>query len=145
MLQFIRLCEKYDINFIYPTDLTYDSHWLSGFIDADGTITINHSNNQLSISLSQKNIYLLQIIQKLYGGSIYKDNSKYESFKLYYTSKNEQSQLLLNYFKFAPLRTAKLHRISLIKQFYYLKTLPQSELTSKAWVEFYKKWTNYEG
>lgn len=43
--------------FFYPSDLTYDNAWLSGFIDGDGSITINKSNKQLSISISHKNIY----------------------------------------------------------------------------------------
>ncbi|ODV64581.1 COX1-domain-containing protein, partial [Hyphopichia burtonii NRRL Y-1933] len=47
-----------------------------GFFDADGTVTINNTNNQLSISISQKTTELLQPLIDLYGGHIYIDNGK---------------------------------------------------------------------
>jgi intein/homing endonuclease len=87
MLQLQKICDKYDITFIYPKSLEFKNNWFAGFIDADGTVTINKTNNQLSISVSQKNIYLLQILKTIYGGSIYADHSSQLSFKLYYTSK----------------------------------------------------------
>lgn len=143
MLQFIRVCSKYDIKFIEPLELTFNNNWFAGFIDADGTVIINKTNMQLSISVSHKNIYLLNILKKIYGGNIYKDNSKYESFKLYFTSK-EDIFFLLSYFKLAPLRTAKKHRIYLIKDFYELKNLKTETLnSSKAWITFFNKWSSY--
>jgi hypothetical protein len=48
---------------------------MGGFFDADGTITINVTNYQLSISISQKTQELLLIIQNLYGGLIYIDRN----------------------------------------------------------------------
>jgi hypothetical protein len=87
MLQLQKICEKYEITFIYPKPLLWDNNWFAGLIDADGTITINKTNNQLSISVSQKNIYLLEILKTIYSGSIYPDFSSHLSYKLYYTSK----------------------------------------------------------
>ena len=54
-----KICIKYDLNLIYPDKLTYDSGWLAGFFDGDGTVTINKSTTQLSISASQKTSELL--------------------------------------------------------------------------------------
>ena len=56
-------------------------------------------------------------MKEIYGGNISKDNGKYESFKLDYTSK-EDILFLLDYLKLSPLRTAKKHRINLIKEYY---------------------------
>lgn len=38
MVQLNKICEKYNINFKYPSPLTYSSGWLAGFIDSDGSI-----------------------------------------------------------------------------------------------------------
>jgi hypothetical protein len=54
---------------------------LSGFFDADGTVTINKSNTQLSISASQKTSEILQPLIELYGGYIYIDRGSSNSFK----------------------------------------------------------------
>jgi hypothetical protein len=54
---------------------------MSGFFDADGTITINSNNWQLSLSISQKTSELLEPLTDLYGGSIYIDRSSEQSFK----------------------------------------------------------------
>lgn len=143
LLQLSKIAEKYNIDIKLPLPLTYDNNWLSGFLDADGTITINKTNNQLSIYISQKNIYLLEIIKNIYGGNIYIDKSKYESYKQYYSNK-EDILFLLEYLKISPLRTAKKSRISLIKEFYYQKSLKLDSINKeKAWKYFYDKWLNY--
>lgn len=144
MLQLQKLCEKYDIVFNFPKPLEYSNNWLAGFIDADGTITINKTNNQLAISVSQKNIYLLEILKSIYGGSILMDKSSQLSYKLYYTSKLNILSLL-DYLKLAPLRTAKKYRVYLINEFYHLKTLDKNSInTHKAWLHFFQKWDYYE-
>jgi hypothetical protein len=48
---------------------------MGGFFDANGTITINHTTNQLSISIGQKTEELLLPLKELYGGNIYIDRS----------------------------------------------------------------------
>jgi len=53
---------------------------LSGFFDSDGTITINKTNLQLSISISQKTKELLEPLINIYGGHVYVDRGS-ESFK----------------------------------------------------------------
>jgi hypothetical protein len=49
--------------------------------DADGTVTINKNNRQLSLSISQKTSELLQPLVDLYGGYIYIDRGSHQSFK----------------------------------------------------------------
>jgi hypothetical protein len=54
---------------------------LSGFFDSDGTITINKTNTQLSISVSQKTSELLLPLIDIYGGNVYIDRGSSKSFK----------------------------------------------------------------
>jgi hypothetical protein len=148
LIQLNKICIKYELNLIYPKPLTYNNAWFSGFFDADGTITINSTNNQMSISASQKTYELLEPLVKLYGGNIYIDNGKSQSFK-WYISKKEDILNLYNYFKLNPCRSAKIKRIHLIKKFYDLKdikahkALPGTFLY-KSWHYFYNKWLKYE-
>lgn len=147
LIQLNKLCINYKFNLIYPTKLTYDSCWLAGFFDADGTVTINKTNRQLSISISQKTSELLNPLIDLYGGHVYVDNSS-NTFKWYITKK-EDILKLITYFKFNPARSLKNNRLHLVNQYYELKDLkahiaPEHSLYSKAWSKFYNKWMNYD-
>ena len=53
LVQLNKICIKYNINLVWPEKLTQNNGWFSGFFDADGTITINKTNLQLTISASQ--------------------------------------------------------------------------------------------
>jgi hypothetical protein len=133
---------------IYPEKLTYVNGWLSGFFDADGTITINKINWQLSISAGQKTSELLIPLTKLYGGYVYIDKGSSKSFKWYITKK-EDILKLIEYFKKHPSRSAKNNRLHLVPKFYELKdmkahkAIPETFL-AKSWDIFLKKWMNYE-
>lgn len=81
LIQLNKICYKYDFTLIFPEKLNYASGWLSGFFDAEGSITLNRSNTQLSINISQKSSELLQPLIELYGGNIYIDRGKSKSFK----------------------------------------------------------------
>ena len=147
-VQLNKICHKYNINLIFPANLTFNDGWLSGFFDADGTVTINRTNTQLSISVSQKTSELLQPLVELYGGNIYIDRGSSQSFKWYIT-KRQDILNLIEYFKKYPSRSAKKQRLFLIPRFYELKDLEAhkaspSTLTYKSWQYFYKKWLNYE-
>jgi hypothetical protein len=148
LVQLNKICHKYEISLIYPEKLTYNNGWLSGFFDSDGTVTINKTNNQLSISISQKTSELLQPLIELYGGNIYIDRGSSKSFKWYIT-KREDILNLIEYFKTHPSRSDKKKRLFLIPKFYNLKDLgapnamPDTFLY-KSWEYFYKKWLNYE-
>ena len=148
LVQLNKICHKYELNLIYPEKLTFDNAWLSGFFDADGTVTINKTNTQLSISASQKTSELLQPLTELYGGNIYIDRGSSQSFKWYIT-KREDILKLIDYFKKYTPKSAKKNRLYLIPKFYELKdlnahkALPGSFL-DKSWLYFYNKWLKYE-
>ena len=148
LVQLNKLCEKYELTLIYPEKLEFDNGWLSGFFDADGTITINKSTNQLSISASQKTAEILQPLIDLYGGNVYIDKGNSLSFK-WYISKREDILKLIEYFKNHPCRSAKIQRLHLVPRFYELKDLKahkalEGSNLEKSWQIFYKKWLNYE-
>jgi hypothetical protein len=148
LLQLNKICNKYEFNLIYPEKLNYYNGWLSGFFDSDGTITINKTNTQLSISISQKTSELLQPLIELYGGNIYIDRGNSQSFKWYIT-KREDIINIVEYFKIYPSRSAKKNRLHLIPKFYELKELKAHKalpgtLLIKSWQYFYTKWLKYE-
>lgn len=148
LLQLSKICDKYNLNLIYPKELNYNSGWLSGFFDAEGTVTINKTNTQLSLSASQKTAEILQPLINLYGGNIYIDRGKSQSFK-WYISKKEDILNIVEYFKNHPSRSAKNKRLHLIPKYYELKelkahkALPGTNL-EKSWNYFFTKWLSYE-
>lgn len=141
ILQLEKICKIYNIKFIYPKPLNKDNSWLAGFFDADGTVTINKNNLQLSISISQKNTQLLEPLIYLYNGYIYIDRNS-NTFKWYITKK-EDILSLLEYLKLNPCFSEKKGRLFLIPKFYELKNLshlPNFEILLN---HFFKKWYNY--
>ena len=141
MLQLIRITNHYNIDFIYPQPLIKNNGWFSGFFDADGTITINKTNLQLSISISQKNIQLLESLVRLFNGHIYIDRAS-NTFKFYVT-KQEDILNLIEYFKLYPSFSEKKNRLFLIKKFYELKKLSHLPNYDQLKIHFLKKWDNY--
>lgn len=77
LIQYHKLISKYKIRLIATLDLYYDSNWMSGFFDADGSISINANNKQLAITISQKTRELLNPLVDLYGGNIYICNNSF--------------------------------------------------------------------
>lgn len=122
LVQLNKICIKYGLALISPEKLTYENGWLSGFFDADGTISINRTNLQLSISLSQKTSEILIPLIELYGGQVYIDRGKYKSFK-WYISKKEEVLNLIEYFKKHPSRSKKCNRLHLTPKFYLFKNI----------------------
>jgi hypothetical protein len=143
LVELNKICDKYDLNPIYPNKMDYDNGWLSGFFDADGSVTINKSNTQLSITIAQATAELLQPLVELYGGNIYIDKGKSQSFKWYIT-KREDILNLVEYFKNHPSRSAKNNRLHLIPKYYELNDLKAYKssqvILRKAWTEFLYKW-----
>jgi len=80
LLQLSRICDKYGLILKYPAPLVYDSGWLSGFLDSDGSVHLNLSSGQIFITASQKNKLLLDPLVELYGGTIY-TMAKVQAFK----------------------------------------------------------------
>ena len=146
LTQLNKICLKYDIVLVYPKKMQHNNGWLSGFFDADGTITLNKNNGQLAIALTQKTGELLQPFTDLYGGSIYIDRTT-NSYKWYITNKDGILKLV-DYFKQFPPRSLKKNRILLIKKCYELKDMkahksPNNFLT-KTWNIFIDNWDKNE-
>lgn len=145
ILQLNRLLYKYKIIYIETPSLVFNNGWLSGFFDADGTITINFNNLQLSISISQKTKDLLEIIKNIYGGEIYIDRNSM-TYKWCITSKSDVLNLL-KYFKIYVPKSKKKNRLLLISSFYDLKwkkNIYDDHLFLKSLTTFKNKWLLYE-
>jgi hypothetical protein len=148
LIQLNYICFKYNITLNYPVKLSKYNGWLSGFFDADGTITINNSTCQLSISISQKTSEIITPLVELYAGHIYIDRGGNGSFKWYLTKK-EDILYLIEYFKKYPSKSAKNKRLHLVPKFYELKAMkahiaPLDSLLYKSWNTFMNKWNYYE-
>jgi hypothetical protein len=147
LVQLNKICDKYDLDLIYPSKLNYDNGWLAGFFDANGSISINTTNGQLSISIAQKTAEMLYPLVELYGGTIYINKSGL-SFKWYIT-KLEDILNIIEYFKKYSARSAKKNRLHLIPKCYELKDLKAHKalpgtLLNKSWQCFIQKWKKYE-
>ena len=146
MLQLSKVCKHYGLELKMPKELTKENGWFSGLIDSDGSIYINEKIKRVEITVSQKNIYILDILQKVYGGKIYPHSSKKEAFKYEIYRKLEVKNLVDNYFNKYPLRSAKKYRLKLIHEAYNkLSNLDlNNPLILKEWIEFKDKWDNYK-
>jgi LAGLIDADG endonuclease len=121
LLQLNKLCVKYNINLKEPKPLTYNNGWFSGLLDSDGSIYFNEKAGQLYISVTQKNKFLLEPLRDLYGGKIYILSPKIEAFKYTIYRKTEVLNLIDDYLKKYPLKTAKSFRVQLAKDYYLLR------------------------
>lgn len=130
----------------YPEPLTFNNGWLSGFIDSDGSIYFNEASGQVFIGISQKNKYLLEPLIRLYGGRVDILSPKIEAFKYIVYRKLELFNLIDNYFNKYPLKTEKMNRVNLIKQFYELRIHRKSQDINKfnGWIVFKDKWEKYK-
>jgi intein-encoded DNA endonuclease-like protein len=144
MLQLNRICVKYNIKLIVPQPLTYDNGWFSGLVDSDGSIYIDEKSGQLSISVTQKNRYILEPLQKIYGGKIDIINSKGDVFKYTIFRKKEVLNLVDVYFQIYPLKSSKASKINLIKDFYLLQPYRNLDVNKldefNRWIQFKNKW-----
>jgi len=143
MVQLNRICEKYNINLLEPKPLTRNNGWFSGFIDSDGSIHIDEKSGQLILSVTQKNKYLLDPLQILYGGRIQIISSK-DAFMYSIYRKEEILKLVDDYFKKFPLKSSKTSRIKMIKEYYLLseyRYLNSNHINEfNQWVTFKNKW-----
>ncbi len=146
--QFSRLCVVYGINPVSAISLTSkQDSWVSGFFDADGTVTLNKLTHQISISISQKDRYLLDPLVPLFGGNVYADMSRQVSYK-WYISNEEDLNNFIKYLKENPSRSSKKGRQHLIPQLLELKKqkahlAPADTVQAKAWFKLKAKFDRY--
>lgn len=145
LIQFNKICEKYNIALIQPVYLTYYNGWFSGFFDSDGSVYLNLLSSQILITASQKNKFLLDMLVELYGGNVYIQK---ESFKWIVFRKAEINNLL-NYFNLCPSRSAKHKRLKSINRYFELRELKahlssDNSILGKAWKKFLFKWSKFE-
>lgn len=145
MLQMNKLCHKYNIKLIFPKPLTFNNGWLSGILDSDGSIHMNVTSGQIFLSITQKDKYILEPLIKIYSGRIRTISPKIEAFRYDIYRKNELFNLIDNYFNKYPLRSEKLNRLNLIKQFYLLRPYRESKniIELNKWLSFKNKWDKY--
>ena len=145
MLQMNKLCIKYNINLLFPKPLTFYNGWYSGFIDSDGSIYINDKSGQIFISVTQKDKYILEPLQKIFGGRIRTVGSKLDAYTHQVYRKNELINLIDNYFNLYPLKSEKKERLLLVKYFYLLRPDRESKdiIKLNKWLEFKNKWDKF--
>ena len=139
MIQLNRLCIKKDMILKEPQPLSYYNGWFSGFLDSDGSIYINEELWQLIISVTQKNRFLLELLQNLYGGKII---TTPDAFKLYISRKEEVLKLVDVYLNHNPLKSHKALSVGKIKNFYQLGF--HSNLWNN-WTKGYDEWIKFKG
>ena len=122
LIQLDKICALYNMKIQYAEPLTFDHGWLSGFFDSDGSVYFNLKSEQLFISASQKNKFILDLLVDVYGGKVYIAGVKTGAFKWVLYRKNEIPGML-KYFTLHPSRSAKGNRILLIGKYFELIVL----------------------
>ena len=145
--QMNKLCIKFNIKLNEPKPLTYNNGWFSGFLDSDGCISLNIRLNQVYIIASQKYNHMLLPLIKLYGGVIIDNIKSSSTFNYRINRKEDVIKLIDNYLTHYPLRTIKLNRLNLIKDYYNLKTYnnnPNDISKYNTWIEFKDRWDYFK-
>ena len=120
MLELDKVCKLYNIEFEASKPLTYYNGWFSGFIDSDGSIYYDEKQDQLILSVTQKNKYLLDPLIELYSGKIQITYAR-QAFQYSVYRKQEILNIIDCYLIRYPLMSNKRNKISLIKKFYEVK------------------------
>lgn len=102
---------------------------------------MNELLRQVFLSLTEKNIYLLNPLKELYGGKIYPSNSKGIAFKYVIYRKDHLFNVIDRYLSRYNLKTLKHNRIKLIKEFYKFRINANKKNIDKLnnWVKFKEK------
>ena len=143
--QFKQICSLYNVPIKPTVELTYSSAYLSGLFDSDGSVYYNKTSMQVFITISQKNLYLLNLLVSVYGGKVYSANSNKTAYKWTISRKIEVIDLIDNYFHWNSCVSAKNKKFGLIKQFYYLSSIGALKATldtplGKSFDQFVKRW-----
>ena len=144
--QLEKVCSKLGINIIYPSNLTRNNGWFSGFFDADGTITYSIKANypQLTISVTNKLLVDLTPFKDIFAGNIYYDKGHNGYYKWSIQARIDVENFKSYILKY-PSFSSKKKRLFLVDKFYYLKDLKaysfiDSSPLAKAWIKFNSKW-----
>lgn len=145
--QLEKVCALYNVTVLPPVSLKYLSGYLSGLFDSDGSVYYNKSSQQVFITISQKDRFMLDLIVSVYSGKVYPANAKATAFKWIVSKKVDVLHLIDNYFHWNNCISAKNKKFGLVKEFYRLssigalKAAPDSIL-GKAFSAFVLRWDN---
>ena len=147
--QFKKVCFLYNIQYISPNPLKYNSGYLAGLFDSDGSVYLSLSSQQIFITVTQKNRALLDIIATVYGGTVYSSGVKNKAFKWTISKKADVLSLIDNYFHWYGCVSAKSKRLNMIKEYYRLSSIGATKATldsplGKAMSLFKERWDNYD-
>ena len=145
--QLKRVCELYNVEVLYPIPLKYNSAYLSGLIDTDGSVYFNKISKQAFITISQKGKELLDILVPIYGGVVRfsNKNKNVTAFKWTVSKKTDVLSLIDNYFHWNNCVSAKNKKFGMVKQFYYLSSIgalnaPEDSVLGRSFNQFVERW-----
>ena len=142
------ICLTLGIKIKYPTTITIENGWFSGFFDADGTITysMNNSYPQLTISVTNKLQVDVINFKHIFGGNVYFYKCKNGYYKWSIQTRTDIDFFKAYLLKYPSLSNKK-QRLFLTNKYYELKdlkaysALPNGPI-NKAWLIFSNKWNN---
>lgn len=147
--QFQKILTLYNIEYTPSMTLEYNSRYLAGLFDSDGSIYFNISSQQVFITISHKSRELLDKITQVYGGTIYSSSANKTGFKWSVSRKADILDLIDNYFHWNGCVSAKNQRFGMTKEFYRLSSLGATKATldsplGKSMLRFKEKWDKYD-
>ena len=144
-LQLKKVCIIYNIDVLPSVQLDYNSAYLSGLFDSDGSVYYNKQSMQVFITVSQKGRELLDKLVPVYGGVVRSANKDASAFKWTVSKKNDNLSLIDNYFHWNNCVSAKNKKFGLVKHFYYLSSIgalkaPEGSVLGKSFTQFVDRW-----
>ena len=145
--QFKKVCELYNVETITTKPLTYNSAYLSGLFDTDGSVYFNKKSIQVFITVStkKKGRELLDILVPVYGGVVRSSNKNATAFKWTVSKKSDVLSLIDNYFHWNNCVSAKNKKFGMVKHFYYLSSIgalsaPEDSVLGRSFNQFVERW-----
>ena len=143
--QFKKVCELYNVETISTIPLIYNSAYLSGLFDTDGSVYFSKKSIQVFITVTQKGRELLDILVPVYGGVVRSSNKNATAFKWTVSKKSDVLTLIDNYFHWNNCVSAKNKKFGMVKQFYYLSSIgalsaPEDSVLGRSFNQFVKRW-----
>lgn len=124
------------------SSFSIDNAWLAGFFEGEGYFRVNKTNLQLSVTLGQKDRFLLEKIKEKMGGSIFFDKS-WDGW-LYSASSREDIERWIIYFSSFPLISWKQVKLFRFKRlFLYKSRKVHLEKKGKPWLRFNRLLSNF--